>query len=116
MAIVLRVEGLYWLGETASGQAHDPCAHGNLTLTIDGTLFAGPPDTDGTNVTGAGLFLLRTLSYSHTPPDWLVTEGEEENQLFPCCANPLPSTRNDGFLVYVDGCPHGVNVEVDRDD
>ena len=45
-----------------------------------------------------------------------MTEGED-NQLFPCCANPLPSSRtNDGFAVYVGGCPFGVNVEAARED
>lgn len=117
MKIVLHAENLYWLGDTAGERAHDPCAHGNVTLAIGATLFAGPPETDGTNVTGAGLFLLRTLSYSHTHPDWLVTEGEDDNQLFACCASPLPSSgTNDEFAVYVAGCPHGVNIEVVRDD
>ncbi|MDH5281537.1 MAG: hypothetical protein OEW52_10375, partial [Thermoleophilia bacterium] len=117
MKIVLRAEGPYWLGDTADEQAHDPCAHGSVTLAIDETLFAGPPETDGTNVTGAGLFLLRTLSYSHTHPDWLVTEGEDDNQLLAHCASPLPSSgTNDEFAVYVAGCPYGVNVEVLRDD
>jgi hypothetical protein len=117
MKIVLRAEDLYWLGDTADEQAHDPCAHGNVTLAIGETLFAGPPETDGTNVTGAGLFLLRTLSYSHMHPDWLVTEGDDNNQLFACCASPLPSSgTTDEFAVSVAGCPYGVNVEVVRDD
>jgi hypothetical protein len=116
MKVDLRAEDMYWLGDTADEQAHDPCAHGTVTLAIGETLFAGPPEADGLNVTGAGLFLLRTFSYSHTPPGWLVTEGADSNQLLPCCANPLPASTNDEFAVYVDGSPYGVNVEIVRDD
>ena len=64
--LVLHAEDLCWLGDTADERAHDQCAHGYVTLAIGGTVFAGPREADGLNVTGAGLFLLRTLSYSHT--------------------------------------------------
>jgi hypothetical protein len=29
MKVDLRAEDMYWLGDTADEQAHDPCAHGN---------------------------------------------------------------------------------------
>ena len=90
-------------------------AHGTVRLAIDGTVFARtPPDADVTNVAGAGLFLLRTLSHSHAAPDWLVTSGDDTNQLFPCCANPFGTSAGSDhpFTVFVDGCPNGVNIEV----
>lgn len=117
MKVDLSAKDMYWLGDTADERAHDQCAHAHVTLAIGGTVFAGRPEADGLNVTGAGLFLLRTLSHSHAHPGWLVTEGADDNQLFPCCANPFPSSgTNDEFAVYVGGCPYGVNVEVVRDD
>ena len=115
--IVLRAEVLYWLGDTPDQQTHDQCGHGNVRLAIDGTVFARTPaDADGTNVTGAGLFLLRTLSHSHAAPDWLVTAGDDTNQLFPCCANPFGTSAGSDhpFTVFVSGCPNGVNFEVIR--
>jgi hypothetical protein len=107
--IVLRPEEMYWVGPTADDQAHDPCAHGLVRLSVGETVLAGPPASDGVNLAGAGLFLLRSLTADHPPA------GEPTDHfLFPHCAAPVP-TEEDELPVYLVGCPYGVNVDVTHD-
>lgn len=79
-----------------------------MWFEVNGTLFIGDDNGEFT-VSGAALFLLRTLEADHTV-DSPVTEG---NLLFPCCGfNVRPISAQ--YPVLVLGCPNGVDVEVLR--
>lgn len=85
----------------------DRCAHGCVRLRVDDVPLVDPEEGQWA-VSAAALFLLRTLSASHTAAG-SVTDG---NLLFPCCGHALflaPDTRY-GFVCV--GCPNGVDVEV----
>lgn len=108
-SVVLRPRALYWL-EPEGEEGLDRCAHGGVSFSIGDVTFVRPEDGDF-NVTAAGLFLLRTLTHSHTTSCPVA----EDSQLFPCCGHaPFRSGR--GFPVIVGGCAIGVDPEVARVD
>jgi len=64
MTIILRPTDLHWIG----GAADDPtdlCAHSGVDFQIEDTVLIRPADGEYA-VSAAALFLLRTLSKSHT--------------------------------------------------
>ncbi len=107
--ITLFAHNLHWMGEDRSLDTEDQCAHGNVEFRVNDAIFVKPEDGDW-SVSAAGLYLLRTLEYSHTAED-PANDPVTDNYLFPCC----------GFNVWlikgklaVMGCPNGINVEVVR--
>lgn len=93
---------MHWLHDRPT----DQCAHGEVELTIDSTVFVARETSDVT-VSAAGLFLLRTLSHDHTAVH-PVTDG---SQLFPHCGFSVFAV--DGpFEVLVMGCGEGVDLDV----
>lgn len=103
--ITLTAHDLCWI----NGDADDPsdyCAHGKVEFRVNESVFIKPEDGEWT-VSGAALYLLRTLTYDHTLED-PVAEG---NLLFPCCAfNVYPIQEK--FEVVLSGCPNGIDIAV----
>jgi hypothetical protein len=93
------------------GEADDPqdqCAHGEVMISAEGLDFVTASDGEIT-VSGAALFLLRTLDLPHTPDSSVAPE----NVLLPCCAfNAWPLGENGGLLVM--GCGGGVDLSVEH--
>jgi hypothetical protein len=100
--IVLMAHEFSWLGDPKS----DFCAHAKVEFRVRNTSFITPSDGEWT-VSGAGLYLLRTLSFDHS----LDNSIAESNFLFPCCAFSIWLVE-EKFKVMCIGCPNGIDVEV----
>lgn len=103
--ITLAAHDLCWVNGAAD-DPHDQCAHGKVEFRVGQTAFIAPDDSEWT-VSGAGLYLLRTLSFDHTPEDSVA----ETNFLFPCCAFSV-WPQEGRFNVLCMGCPRGIDVSV----
>ena len=91
-----------------AGAADDPndyCAHGNITMIIDGMSLS--KDEEWT-VSGAALFLLRSVFHNHSKADPLA----ESNLLIPCCAFTPYKETGERFSLLLMGCNHGVDPTV----
>jgi hypothetical protein len=97
----------HWLD--APEPLDDQCAHGAVSLSVDGHSFVSPQDGELT-VCAAALNLLRTLEHDHTPES-PVSEG---GQLFPCCGFNV-WVAGERFPVLIVGCPTGVDLQVVHD-
>lgn len=101
--IVLRPLNLHWIKGTADDAA-DLCAHGEVDFRIGADVLFGPTD-DGITVSAAALYLMRTLSVSHS------AAAPVGDHLFPCCGFAMydpPDTED----VLIFGCLDGHDVEV----
>ena len=103
--IVLQPTDMCWiLG--AENEVFDQCAHGGVVFTIDSITFVGSGDVESVTVSAAALFLLRTLTYDHTP----ATPG---SRLVATCApvagSMLIRLSVPQFPVLVMGCPTGTD-------
>lgn len=108
-AIVLRAERFQWLAD-AGQEAVDQCAHAEVTFTVGDTVVVRPEDCV-LNISANGLFLLRTLSESHTRAKPVA----EENQFFAHCGH-LVCVSPGRFPVVVLGCEAGIDPEIERSD
>lgn len=107
--ITLSTENLCWIKGAADDQ-QDQCAHGRVNFRVNDTVFVKPGDGEWA-VSGAGLFLLRTLRHDHNTGKPVA----ESNRLFPCCAfNVWPSDGR--FKVLCMGCDHGIDVQITHGD
>jgi hypothetical protein len=106
--VVLRSDDLHWIDRTSDNPT-DQCVHGEVELTVDGTLFVVPEGGDW-NLTAAGVFLLRTVTDNNTSSE----TASESNFLIPCCGfNPwLEGT--DRYPLLIQGCNRGVNVFIEH--
>lgn len=102
--LVLSLLEAHWLD--APEPLDDQCAHGKVTLSVEGQDFVTPQDGEIT-VSAAALNLLRTVDHDHTRES-PVSEG---GQLFPCCGFNVLLT-GDRFPVLILGCPKGVDLEI----
>ncbi len=105
--LTLEVTDLHWIKRTRDDPA-DLCAHGAVAFSLDACRVN---ELDGFDccVSASGLYLLRTLSLSHTPGSPV---GE---RLFPCCGHAMYKV-SDSPDVLIVGCPSGVDVSVVRED
>lgn len=94
----------HWLD--APEPLDDQCAHGTVSLSVDGHSLVSPQDGELT-VSAAALNLLRTIEHDHTPES-PVSEG---GQLFPCCGFNV-CAGGERFPVLIVGCPTGVDIQV----
>jgi hypothetical protein len=108
-AIVLRPQGFHWLADPGK-DAIDQCAHAEVTFAVGDNILVRPEDGAFT-VSATGLFLLRTLSESHTR----ARPVAEENQLFACCGHVVVASPG-RFPVTVIGCALGIDAEIERSD
>ena len=92
------------------GSEDDPadlCAHGDFEFRIDGDVLSDGSAGRGLTLSAAALYLLRTLSRSHT-------KGEPVgDHLFPCCGHAMYDLPDQGEVVIV-GCSNGEDFEVDH--
>ncbi|MBK8904811.1 MAG: hypothetical protein IPM53_26765 [Anaerolineaceae bacterium] len=99
--ITLKVHNLNWITED---EAIDLCAHGSVEFSI-GDLNIVSPDDGNWCVSAAALYLLRTLSESHT------SESPVSEHIFPCCGHSMYWDENSEDCI-VFGCPNGINFDV----
>ena len=101
----LQLLTLRWLDTLPAEE--DRCAHGKVEVRIGETMVSDASGEEWT-VSAAALYLLRTLTQSHTP------ESPVGDQLLPCCGFamwPDDSTEN----VFICGCPNGLNWRVEHE-
>ena len=79
--IILRPTNLHWM-DGSLDNAEGLCAHSGIDFRIGDSVLVRPSDGDWT-VSAAALYLLQTLSQSHTKQH-PITE-----YLFPCCGNGI---------------------------
>lgn len=102
----LEVNDLRWIKRTPDEPA-DLCAHGAVDFSVDSEAI---PELDEFDccVGASALYLLRTLSASHTPSSQV---GE---RLFPCCGHGMYDDSTPD--VVVSGCSGGFDVSVLREE
>ena len=89
---------------------NDYCAHGKVLFTIDGLVIS-----DGSNewtVSGAALFLLRTVFHSHSNSNPV----SESNLLIPCCGFTPYKDSGERFNLLLMGCNWGIDPQVTHRD
>jgi hypothetical protein len=101
--IVLRAVNLHWIDGAADDPA-DLCAHSSVELRVDANSLVQPDDGDWT-VSAAALYLLRTLSQSHTKAHPVA------EQLFPCCGHAIYEVEGDDDVLII-GCDRGIDFEI----
>ena len=101
--ISLRPTNLHWISGSADDLA-DLCAHAGVEFEVDGDLLVQAGDW---TVSAAAVYLLRTLSRSHTKSEPVA------EFLFPCCGNGMFDVEGQSDVLIV-GCNSGVDFEVVR--
>lgn len=104
MSIVLQPLNLCWVNG-AEDDPSDLCAHGDVEFRIGGDRLLGEEKGRNLTVSAASLYLLRTLSVSHT------RESPVGEHLFPCCGFCFYAVPGEPDVV-VSGCPNGEDFEV----
>jgi len=97
-------DNLRWV-KGANDAPADLCAHGDVVFRVSGESVLADPVARNVTVSASALYLLRTLSRSHS------AEERVADHLFPCCgfvmyASPEPAD------VTIVGCPSGHDIEV----
>jgi hypothetical protein len=100
--MILQLHNLHWLAHAVPET--DLCAHGAVTVQIGGRLLATPEAGDWC-VSASALYLMRTLTASHTP------ESPVGEHLIPCCGHMMYA-EDDGADVAIVGCPSGIDWQV----
>ena len=101
MSVQLTPIDLRWI----KGSEDDPsdlCAHGDFEFRIDGDVLSDGTAGRELTLSAAALYLLRTLSRSHT---------RDDEHLFPCCGFEMYDVPDQDDVVIV-GCPEGETYEV----
>jgi len=98
-----------WI-DGAPANPSDQCAHGRITLEVDGTTLLCPNDGVFT-VSAAALHFMRTITADSTA-DASVAEG---CQFVPCCAHSLYATSAAKYGFAAISCPTGVDIDVEHD-
>lgn len=106
MSIQLSPVHLRWIHGSDDDPA-DLCAHGDFEFRIDGDVLSDGSAGRGLTLSAAAMFLLRTLSRSHTK------EEPVGDHLFPCCGHAMYDVPDHDEVVIV-GCPNGEDFEVDH--
>jgi hypothetical protein len=105
--IVLEASDLHWIN--TADDRDDQCAHGCVQFKVDDVIWVRPEDGNWT-VSGAGLFLLRTIEHDHFRKHPVA----ENNFLFPCCAHSCWAIGEGKFKLMCMGCNRGIDVEVEH--
>lgn len=104
--ITLQPLNMCWITESDE-HAADLCVHGDVEFRVDGEVLIEPNEARNLTVSAAALFLLRTLTGSHT------REARLCDQLFPCCGHAMWDI--DGECdVLIQGCDCGPDFEILR--
>ncbi len=104
--IALQPLNIRWV--TANDEhASDLCAHGEVEFCINGDVLIEPPEAEDLTVSATALFLLRTLTESHTRENPLC------DQLFPCCGHAMWDIEGESD-VLIQGCNCGPDFEIVR--
>jgi len=101
--IILRPTNLHWIDASVDDPA-DLCAHSPVEFRIDDATLINPNAGDWT-VSAAAVYLLRTLSRSHTK------EQPVAEHLFPCCGNGMFDVEGDDDVLII-GCNSGIDFQV----
>ena len=104
--VILRARTLHWIQD----QGDDPkdlCAHGAVEFSVYGHEIVRPEDGEWC-VSAAAIYLLRTLSRSHTKTNPVGVH------LFPHCGHTLYSIEGQDDVLIV-GCALGIDCEVVHD-
>ena len=107
MTVRLQPMDLHWL-ERDWKDPRDLCAHSPVDFCVNGKTVVSPRDGDW-SVNASAVYLLRTLSSSHT------RDSPVGDHLFPCCGFALHDLDGNDDVVIV-GCLSGIDVEVTRND
>jgi hypothetical protein len=99
--IALRPTNLHWI-DGSDDDPEDLCAHSGVDFQIDGDVLVR--DGDWT-VSAAALYLLRTLSKSHTKSDPVA------DYLFPCCGHAIFEVDGQDHVMIL-GCNNGIDFEI----
>ena len=100
---MLRPRNLHWI-QGADDDPYDTCAHGNVDFRIGDDVLL-ETNGNGLSVSGAALYLLRTLSMPH------AKAGPFGDQLFPCCGIIMPAKAHEENAVLC-GCNIGEDFEI----
>lgn len=105
--MILRPLNLRWIDGTCD-DPRDLCAHGDVEFRVGADVLLDPTVGRDLTVSTAALYLLRTLSTSHT------RQAPVGDHLFPCCGFTMYDV-DDEADVLICGCPNGVDFEVWRE-
>lgn len=86
----------YWVDKDPNNR-NDLCLHGDVIVTINGHEHF----EEGITLTGAGLFLMRSLTSNHIN-GW--------DPMFPCCAHSM--YKKTERTVDVITCPNGYDISI----
>lgn len=106
MFVQLSPVDLRWI----KGSEDDPsdlCAHGDFEFRIDDDVLSDGSAGRALTLSAAALYLLRTLSRSHTK------DAQVGDQLFPCCGHAMYDIPGQDEVVIV-GCGNGEDFELDH--
>ena len=106
MPVQLSPVDLRWIKGSEDDPA-DLCAHGDFEFRIDGDVLSDGSAGRGLTLSAAALYLLRTLSRSHTKAKPVG------DHLFPCCGHAMYDVPDQDDVV-ICGCPNGEDFEVDH--
>jgi hypothetical protein len=101
--VILKAHNLRWIDDSLDNP-EDLCAHGGIEFSVEG-LYISRPEDGKWCVSAAALYLLRTLSQSHT------SENPVAETLFPCCGHSMFAIEDREDCVII-GCPNGINFDV----
>src|ERR1700722_169303 len=99
-SVILQPVRLTWVKGLAD-DPHDLCAHGCVDFRIDDNILVDPDKGPKLTVSAAALYLLRTLSGSHT------LNAPVGEHLFPRCGHSMFKVP-DSDDVLLTGCDGGV--------
>jgi hypothetical protein len=102
--VTLRPVNLCWL-KGASDDPADLCAHGHVEFRVGGDVLLDPATSSEATVSAAALYLLRTLSKSHSKANPVG------DHLFPCCGSAMFDEPGEPNVLIV-GCPNGLDFEI----
>lgn len=106
MSVQLSPVHLHWIKGSADDPA-DLCAHGDFEFRIDGEVLSDGSAGRELALSAAALYLLRTLSRSHTKVEPVG------DHLFPCCGFVMYDVPDQEDVV-ICGCPNGEDFEIDH--
>jgi len=100
--ILLRPVNLHWITDT--DDPSDLCAHAGVEFTIGANSLISPDHGDWC-VSAAALYLLRTLSRSHSK------DSPVGEHLVPCCGHAMLKIEGESEVVVI-GCCNGIDWRV----
>lgn len=93
-----------WITENDESAA-DICVHGDVEFEVNGEVLVEPAKAENLTVSAAALYLMRTLTASHT------REAPLCELLFPCCGRAMWDIEGQ-CDVLITGCGSGEDFEI----